>query len=180
LRRGPCAQDELYRRAGVSELVAAVTQGVHATILAYGQTGAAQALRPRRARLLRSRHVCAPLRPPSCAAARSAAAAGSGKTHTMEGYKYVAPSSQPRKAGGAPGAGPALLEPPAADFEGTPEAQLGVVPRAVRELFTIIRRHGASRRYRVTYGPRAPLFLSPAALSPLSSAIRTCGANRLR
>lgn len=51
----------------------------------------------------------------------------------MEGYTYAAP----RKAKAAAGTGSGGQQ-PAADFESTPPAQLGIVPRAVQELFALI------------------------------------------
>ncbi|KAG2495498.1 hypothetical protein HYH03_006442 [Edaphochlamys debaryana] len=130
-------QEELYARAGVSEMIAAAVSGYHATIFAYGQTG-------------------------------------SGKTFSMEGYRYTSqaakggagatgPSSSaanstsggaapgpagrgavPRHAGAAMAA--AAASGPQADFDATPEERLGLIPRAVRELFDAAARCGADQR----------------------------------
>ncbi|KAG2428784.1 hypothetical protein HXX76_011484 [Chlamydomonas incerta] len=134
-------QDDLYVRAGVPEMVAAAAAGFHATVFAYGQTG-------------------------------------SGKTYTMEGYRYVGAAG----AGGAGGAGSAAAgsaagkagaarSAPHADFTSTPEAQLGVIPRAVRDLFAAVQK-SCDRRYTIKcsfvqiYREQVYDLLNPASLAP--------------
>ncbi|GAX73258.1 hypothetical protein CEUSTIGMA_g712.t1 [Chlamydomonas eustigma] len=53
---------------------------------------------------------------------------GSGKTFTMEGFKYTMPS-------GNSGATAAKARAPTADFQNTPQHQLGIIPRAIAALF---------------------------------------------
>lgn len=70
---------------------------------------------------------------------------GSGKTFTMEGYKYITSSNaNPSGTRGRIGA-------PIADFENTPEPQLGVIPRAVHALFEALKKD-TSRRSTVRCG----------------------------
>ncbi len=79
--------------------------------------------------------------------------AGSGKTYTMEGYRYHVAGTGPRGGGGGghqpPGPGPGA-SPPQADFDSTPEDQLGLVPRALRELFEVMARQ-RDRRFTVKW-----------------------------
>jgi hypothetical protein len=105
-------QEDVYRMAGVQQIVDAAAQGYHSTIFAYGQTG-------------------------------------SGKTFTMEGYKYVA---SPAGAGSNPSAGRGKGA-PVADFENTPEHQLGLIPKAVQALFAALKKD-STRRSTVRQGKR--------------------------
>eukprot|EP00798_Chlamydomonas_sp_ICE-L_P027733 gene27733-7379_t len=103
------SQEDVYRMAGVPELVESAVNGYHATVFAYGQTG-------------------------------------SGKTYTMEGTKYIAsaPSANSKfKRGDA--AGPSVT----ADFDATPQDQVGVIPRAVDALFRAVDRESTSKRFSV-------------------------------
>ncbi|KXZ47551.1 FAP125 protein [Gonium pectorale] len=70
---------------------------------------------------------------------------GSGKTFTMEGYRYVTRGGSQGPAGGDARQPPVA---PAADPSATPEEQLGIVPRAVRELFAAAARD-TSRRFTI-------------------------------
>ncbi|GLI63402.1 hypothetical protein VaNZ11_006364, partial [Volvox africanus] len=138
-------QEVLYDKVGVSDMVAAVVEGYHSTIFAYGQTG-------------------------------------SGKTYTMEGYRYVSPSHGSVTAG-KPAAGSAGVRggaartaaataAPQADFTATPDEQLGLVPRAVRELFAAIARDHR-RRFQIRcsfvqiYREQVYDLLNPSTLSGL-------------
>ncbi|GFR44638.1 hypothetical protein Agub_g5927, partial [Astrephomene gubernaculifera] len=155
------SQDELYDKVGVSELVAATVAGYHATVFAYGQTG-------------------------------------SGKTFTMEGYRYVTHGSSssssssshsasspggaspplPAAAAGSPAgrggavraAAAAASSAPHADFGATPAEQLGLIPRAVRELFAAVGRN-TERRFTIRcsfvqiYREQVYDLLNPASLA---------------
>jgi hypothetical protein len=103
----------------MQELVSAAVAGYHATVLAYGHTG-------------------------------------SGKTHTMEGFKYrtggghhtgseqrTAQTAQ-SEAAAQPSHCTSPSAPPWADFHGTPEQQLGLVPRAVTALFAALKHSSSS------------------------------------
>ena len=74
---------------------------------------------------------------------------GSGKTFTMEGYNYTT-GSQPAAGGSMPSSVKVRQGAPIADFESTPEHQLGIIPRAVHELFTALKKD-ATRRSTVRY-----------------------------
>ncbi|KAG2449588.1 hypothetical protein HYH02_005121 [Chlamydomonas schloesseri] len=136
-------QDDLYMRAGVPEMVAAAAAGFHATVFAYGQTG-------------------------------------SGKTYTMEGYRYVgaggggaaaAGTGTAAAAGSPAGKAGAARSVPHADFISTPESQLGIIPRAVRDLFAAVHKN-QDRRFAIKcsfvqiYREQVYDLLNPASLSP--------------
>jgi hypothetical protein len=70
---------------------------------------------------------------------------GSGKTYTMEGFKYVGGAHAPSVRVSS-STGPQ----PHADFDATPEAELGIVPRAVSALFAALRRDASTGSKRTT------------------------------
>jgi hypothetical protein len=83
--------------------------------------------------------------------------AGSGKTFTMEGYRYVsAPAPGPgQKSPAGTGAAAAKSQaaaaaggPPRADFEATPVSELGITPRALYDLFGLAAKD-TERRYTI-------------------------------
>eukprot|EP00798_Chlamydomonas_sp_ICE-L_P004752 gene4752-34501_t len=116
-------QDELYKGAGIPELVEAAVAGYHSTVFAYGQTG-------------------------------------SGKTFTMEGIKY---STKEPSANAKFKRGEAASNVITADFEVTPEHQLGVIPRAVNALFASIARESTQKRFSI-YKEQVYDLLNPLSL----------------